>query len=401
MRIALLPDEYLPLGTRAHAKMIHELALELKRKNHDIVVITPGEPSQSSSLVVDYINDIEVWRFRSGHTRGVGMFKRAVNEWLLSYRAWQAIKENSCDLRFDLCINYSPTIFFGPLTKKLKKNGSYVYLILRDIFPQWIIDQGLIGENSLAAYFFRYYEKLNYRTADFIGVQSEANLKLFKKNFPEFKNVEILMNWSSILVFKNSEKKFSARESFKLSDSVIFFYGGNIGHAQDMTNIMRLARNLKNHHKAHILIVGQGDEFDLIKRKKRDWELDNVTILPSVDQTMFQEILAEVDVGLFSLSKKHTAHNYPGKILGYMVQSLPILGSVNDGNDLLTLINESKAGFVYKNGQDDLLLDAAIKLLDNKKIRESRGINAHQLFKRSFSVEMAAKSILRANQLRG
>ena len=62
LRIALLSDESLPLGTRVHSKMIHELALEFQRKNHIPVVITPGSPSQTIALVIDFIDGIEYWR---------------------------------------------------------------------------------------------------------------------------------------------------------------------------------------------------------------------------------------------------------------------------------------------------------------------------------------------------
>ena len=91
MRIALLPDEYLPSGTRVHSKMFHELALQLKKIGHHPIVITPGTPFQNSKLVIDYVDGIEVWRFKSGYTRGVGMVRRAINEWFLDAML-QAIK---------------------------------------------------------------------------------------------------------------------------------------------------------------------------------------------------------------------------------------------------------------------------------------------------------------------
>ena len=84
MRIALIPDEFLPDGTRAHSRMIYELACQLKKLGHVPIVITPGTPRQANILQIDYIDDIEVWRFRSGYTRGVGMLRRGINEFLLS-----------------------------------------------------------------------------------------------------------------------------------------------------------------------------------------------------------------------------------------------------------------------------------------------------------------------------
>ena len=394
MRIALLPDEYLPSGTRVHSKMFHELAVSLKKNGHQPIVITPGTPLQKFRLEIDFIDGIEVWRFRAGYTRGVGMTKRAINEWLLPIRAWLAIKSKVKEDAFDLCINYAPTIFFGPLVRRFRRQGTYVYLVVRDMFPQWIIDQGLIREKSIAAYFFRHYEKLNYEVADCIGVQSQANLDVFTEKFPKYSNVKILRNWASTDALPETDWNKDVLTDLDIQDKVIFFYGGNTGHAQDMENIMRLAKNVQNLIEAHFLIVGQGDEFNLMHSLKSQWGLDNVTILPSFPQKEFSRVLAIIDIGLFSLSYHHTAHNFPGKLLGYMVESKPILGSVNPGNDLLTVINDSNAGFAYVNGEDNLLMDAAINLTNDVELRNRMGKCARDLLLRDFSVESATTHIL-------
>jgi glycosyltransferase involved in cell wall biosynthesis len=394
MRIALLPDEYLPSGTRVHAKMFHELAISLKAIGHDPIVITPGSPSQKSLLEIEFFDGIEVWRFRSGFTRGVGMIRRAVNEWLLPFRAWRAIKSRVEAKNFDLCINYAPTIFFGPLAKRLRSRGTYIYLIVRDMFPQWIIDEGLIREKSMAAYFFRYYEKLNYMASDCIGLQSEANLKYFSKKFPSFKNIKILRNWASTQPSSPEKTYKEFLQMHDIEDKVIFFYGGNIGHAQDMENIIRLVKNMQSMQKAHFLIIGQGDEFELIQKLKTQWELKNLTILPSVSQDEFRKILAVIDVGLFSLAYNHSAHNFPGKLLGYMVESKPILGSINPGNDLSEIIKSSNSGFVFINGDDESLANAAIKLLNDIELRKQMGKNSRSLLLQEFSVESALTNIL-------
>ena len=400
MRIALFVDEYLPSGTRVHAKMMHELAVTLKDIGHQPIVITPGTPSQKARLDIDHIDGVEVWRFRAGYTRGLGLIRRAINEWLLSYKAWAAIKSKVRVTEFRLCINYSPTIFFGSLAKRFKQDGVYVYLIVRDLFPQWIIDQGLIRDKSIAAYFFRYYEKLNYNASNCIGVQSKANLDVFTKKYPEYNNIKILKNWASATIFQADESSDGFLARLGLANKVIFFYGGNTGHAQDMQNIMRLAKNLRKTKEAHILIIGQGDEFNLIETLKTQQDLDNVTILPVVPQAKFRSILEAIDVGLFSLAYNHSAHNFPGKLLGYMVESKPILGSVNPGNDLLETIMSANAGFVFINGEDKLLTNAAIKLANDSKLRKDMGRNARDLLLRDFSVKAAATEILSSVQIK-
>ena len=397
MRVALLPDDYLPNSTRVHAKMFHELALELKSRGHEPIIITPGEPNQHSTLVINTIDDIEIWRFKSGRTRDVGRVKRALNESLLSIRAWLAIRRKVKSMPFDLCINYSPTIFFGLLAKKIQKHGAYVYLILRDMFPQWVIDEGLIKEGSPIARYFRFFERLNYKTSDCIGLMSQANLILFHKLHPGYPNAQILMNWANTEPLQTQSEK-NWREEWQLHGKLVFFYGGNIGHAQDMTNLMRLARGMLDIPEAHFLFVGQGDEFDIIQQLKNDWLLTNVTIKPSVSQSIYRELLTQVDIGLFSLSAKHSAHNFPGKLLGYMVESLPIIGSVNLGNDVIELINENDAGSVFVNGEDELLLAASRRLFESSQLRQVKGANSRMLLERYFSVESAVDTILSATK---
>lgn len=394
MRIALISDEFLPDGTRAHSRMIYELACQLKKLGHVSIVITPGTPRQVSILQIDYIDGIEVWRFRSGYTRGVGMLRRGVNEFLLSFRAWIAIRKMVKGNKIDLCINYSPTIFFGPLAWKLRNQGAYVYLVLRDMFPQWVIDKGLIKESSFAARFFRLFEKINHKAAHYIGLQSKANLDLFSENFPNLKNIEILMNWTVPERFEKDKKDDSLRQNLAIGNKVLFFYGGNIGHAQDMSNIMRLAKNLRDTHQSHFLILGDGDEYNLIKNLKAEWALDNVTIMQSVSQKEYENILEDSDIGLFSLSREHSAHNFPGKILAYLRAGKPVLGSVNAGNDLLHVINDSNSGFVFLNGHDHLLEKAAKRLVASAQLRKDIGSNGTTLLKEKFSVENAARLIL-------
>ncbi|EIJ1651683.1 glycosyltransferase family 4 protein, partial [Escherichia coli] len=159
-------------------------------------------------------------------------------------------------------------------------------------------------------------------------------------------------------------------------------------------NLIRLAKGMRQESKAHFLFVGQGDEVELIQDLARKWELSNFSYLPSVDQTEFKEILAQVDVGLFSLSAKHTAHNFPGKLLGYMVQSLPILGSVNQGNDLMELVNESGAGFITVNGDDEQFLANAHQLQKNVELRREMGAAGYHLLENEFAVSSIASTIL-------
>ena len=400
MRIAILSDDYLPDSTLNHAKMLHHLAKEFVKRGHQVVVLVPSTIKSAKRVECEDLDGVDIWRFHARPTRGVGLVWRAINETLLGFYAIRAIKSLECESNFDLVVNYSPPIFFGVLSRWLRRRGSFVYLILRDFFPQWVIDEGLISQKSLSARYFRFFEKLNYRCSDVVAVQSQANLRVFSDISPcEHPRLEVLHNWSEV---SDQVSPMFGREFLSargLGEKFVFFYGGNIGHAQDIPALLRLAKALLPYESAHVLILGQGDQFEVVKGIVARDKLTNVTLSGSVNQAHYQSLLTQVHVGLFSLSAKHRAHNFPGKVTGYLASGLPVLGMVNQGNDIIEVINESGAGTVVVNGQDGALSQAAIKLLQNKDYYCSSKRNTYLLLGSKFSVEGACEQITRSYRM--
>jgi len=174
----------------------------------------------------------------------------------------------------------------------------------------------------------------------------------------------------------------------------VFFYGGNIGIAQDMDNIIRLAIRMKNEPDAYFLFVGDGSEVSRLESIIKKEGLSNISIHPSVDQQTYLSMLDEFDVGLITLDRNLKTFNFPGKMLGYMYHLMPILASINEGNDLKAVLNEHEAGLVSINGNDEDLYNNAMKLLRDKSLRERTGRNGRRLLEEMFSVGHAAKQIM-------
>ncbi|WP_020159418.1 glycosyltransferase family 4 protein [Methylobacter marinus] len=391
MKVLLIIDDYLPDSIKVGAKMMHELAVEFVARGNQVTVITPDHRigKRAETTVLD---GVTVCRFRSGEIKNVAKVKRAVNETLLSYNAWRAYKNHFNNNRHDLIVYYSPTIFWGSLVRKLKKNwGAPSYLILRDFFPQWVIDNGILSARSPITKYFRFFEWLNYQAADTIAIQSPGNKTWFARTTQTGKPLEVLYNWAANEPVPSRGGHY--REALGLKDKVVYFYGGNIGHAQDMMNIVRLAKNMRTETRAHFVLVGDGDEVGLVRSAMAREGLNNISLLPAVSQDEFKQMLAEFDVGLFTLHPGHSTHNFPGKLLGYMVQHMPILGSINPNNDLKPAIEEAGAGLITVNGDDEGLLNNALTLLHDETLRIQMGKNANRLLNEQFSVASAVDRI--------
>ncbi|MCX5847532.1 MAG: glycosyltransferase family 4 protein [Deltaproteobacteria bacterium] len=391
MRILLLVVYYLP-STMSSAKLIHDLATEFLRLGHEPVVVAPDENILKDTEITSE-SGIKVLRVRTGKIKTASRLVRGFNEARLSNIIWEKgrrfFEENPCDL----IVYYSPTIFFGSLVKGLKKHFACPsYLILRDIFPQWAVDAGVLSHGMVYKY-FKLKERQNYDAADIIGVQSPANLRYFEENGLDKKyHLEVLFNWTALV--EESIQPSAYRERLGLQGKVVFFYGGNIGVAQDMDNIIRLAKNLRGEKSAYFLLVGDGSEVPRLRTDIASKGLTNIAIHDAVGQREYLSMLSEFDVGLISLDCGLRTQNFPGKMLGYMYHSMPILASVNPGNDLKEILEGQQSGLVCMNGEDDLFAAYARRLVRDENYRRQLGKNSRTLLENSFSVSRAAGQIL-------
>jgi glycosyltransferase involved in cell wall biosynthesis len=240
-----------------------------------------------------------------------------------------------------------------------------------------------------------------YRIADVIAVQSPANLKHFARAFPQERfPLEVLFNWT--VLNQGRLPKTDYRDRLGLHGKVVFLFGGNIGVAQDMSNILRLAARLAPRRDIHFLLVGEGSEVSRVTKAIETGRLTNIQIIPGLPQEQYLSMVAEFDFGLISLDARLTSHNIPGKLLSYLYWGLPVLASVNSGNDLFQLLRESRAGFCLLNGQDENLARAALRLADDLTLRPAMRENARRLLEQEFSVANAVDQIfkhLHATQL--
>lgn len=392
MRVLILVDCYLP-SPKSGAKLIHDLAEEFVRQGHETIVVTPDETLRARRRATSE-DGITVVRVGSGRIKGAGKVIRAINEIRLSSIVWRACRDFFRETPCDLVVYYSPTIFFGALVRKLKQLWRCrTYLILMDIFPQWAVEAGVLREGSLPHRYFRRKEIQQYTVADAIGVQTPGNLEYFRRmGLSGRLHLEVLWPWSAL--HEGIIPRTDHRRRLGLEGKVVFFYGGNLGVAQDMDNLVRLAESLRTESDIHFVLMGSGSEVPRLNRVVRERGLGNISVLPPVGQGEYLGVLSEFDVGMVSLGHGLKTQNVPGKMLGYLEGAMPVLASINPGNDLKTLIEENDIGFVSINGESELFREHALSLARDPELRRRLGKNGRQLLEESFSTRRAALQIL-------
>ena len=182
----------------------------------------------------------------------------------------------------------------------------------------------------------------------------------------------------------------------KLAGRTIFVYAGNMGVAQGMGVLLDLAERLRSRTDIGFLFVGRGSDAQLLRLDAERRGLDNVEFHDEIDPTEIPGLYAQCHVGVVALDPRHKTHNIPGKFLSYMQSGLPVLATINAGNDLASLIQSERVGRVCTDNTVDTLQRLAQALV--QELAEDTAISAHckALSARLFSPEVAVKQITAA-----
>ena len=391
MKIALICIHYPPLRSSCAIQM-RDLAQELLRQGHQPIVIVPSE-SIDKKWTNETIDGVNVFRLAAFKTINITFFRRAFNEVLLPFTMLYSIRKSDVPIKeFDAIVWYSPTIFFGPLISYLKKSSNCSsYLILRDMFPEWALDLGILKKNPIY-YFFKLVAKYQYSVADIIGVQSSSNLEYLKdwKKKPN-RQLEVLNNWLTVSTKK--ESSISLVET-NLFGRKLFIYIGNMGVAQGMDILIDLAENLQYRKDIGFLFVGRGTESERLKESASKKKLENVLFFDEIDSKEISSLLGHCHVGLVALDPRHKSHNIPGKFLTYMQAGLPVLARLNRGTDLGLLIKSEGVGKVYSGSEIEGFKHLAEDLIDDISTLKQMSKKGQALSSSMFSSESAVKQIV-------
>lgn len=394
MRLALISDTYPPMRTSGAVQM-RDLAHELSRQGHRPCVITSA-PKLDRSWRLTVEDEVQVLRIRTLATKDVSYIERALAEFLMPFSMMRQIARTPvADEKWDGVVWYSPNIFFGPLVWRLKRRSKcQAYLILRDIFPQWALDAGLLSKGMIYGW-FKLNERYQYSVADVIGVQSKSSMDYFSDaDLRAGQRLEVLNNWlAETGIVESHIPEFMT--SFE--QKTILVYAGNMGVAQGMDSLLNLACCFKDDSDIVFLFVGRGSEVGRMRTFVEEYDLLNVFFFEEIDPADIQAMLSKCHVGLIELHSQHKTHNIPGKFLAYLQAGLPVLARINAGNDLQELICDEKVGRVSV-GTDspELLLVHAWEFVNNADVRKEMGCRGRELWKRLFSCHCAATQLVQA-----
>ena len=378
MKILLLTNCY-PPEIGAAANQFYELAQDLKAKGHDVVVVTrfprhiPRElwPKNSGGWFVEEARD------------GVRVIR--VNIPQLSRRI-PLLRE------IEHLLNIVCLVIVGGYAAVLIRaiTGSRVVMNVQDLFPQSLIDLGLM-KNRLLIGMSRFLEKLIYRLVDRITVMSESNKAIVEKTAGDPDKVTVVYNWVDTDYIKPGEKENEFRESLGLGGKFVLTFAGCIAESQDMEIIFNCARLLEGEEKLVFLLAGNGPKHAETEARWRELGLKNVVMIPIQPRDKYVKLLAASDVGLLTLNASVATPVVPSKMLSIMSAGRPVLASLPLFGDAPKFIERSGSGLVVKAGDAAAFRDAVLKLFSDRALGEKFGRQGREWVIANYSLAVCSK----------
>ncbi len=401
LNILIVTSSY-PPEIRSSSHLMQELAEELANRGHSVFVATTYP---TMNLADDFHdtrfqeyskeNNVTVIRIKTPlHPHQKGNFiQRGISQLILPYIFFRGIKKHVAE-QIHTVIVYSPPLTLAIAGKKVaqKFNARFI-LNVQDIFPQNAIDLGII-KNPILIKLFEVIEKNAYTDADVITVHSKGNWDLLRKrkNFPSEK-VTVLHNWIDIEEYENFAENNYFRKKLNLYGKFIFFFGGVMGPSQGLDLLLKAAKKIEEHEDIVFLFAGDGLEKEHLKKLADKLSLKNVIFHPFVSKDQYQCLLKEIDVGLVCLNAKNRTPVVPGKILGYMAASVPVVALLNEESDGHQIICDSGCGFSEVSNDVTKAGNLLLKIYADKKNLNQYGTNGYNYALKYFSKKVCVDKI--------
>lgn len=390
MKILIVTQYFFPENFR-----INDLALELKKKGHDICVLT-GKPNYPKGEYFDGYtfkgdndetwNGIKISRVPL-HARKSGGINLIRNYISFVHYANNRIKEMYKE-KFDIIYVFevSPITVALPAIKLKKKKNIPIIMNVQDLWPENII--AVTGINNIFINFF--LNKLVdyiYENCDLLLCSSSSFVAKIKKRTKDINKVKYWPQYSLVSKYDGKKRMFDDNQF-----NIVFT--GNIGQAQGIDIALEAAKELKN-TRIHWHFIGDGRSKDKLEQLSIKFDLkNNVTFHGFKEEKEIPKYLASADAALLILKPNPIFEmTIPAKLQTYLACGVPIVGCVS--GETRNIIKNGECGITTDSISKEELVNVCKEIISLSKVEmELFKENAYKYGKNTFNKDMLIDELI-------
>jgi putative colanic acid biosynthesis glycosyltransferase WcaI len=352
-RILVLNQYYRP-GVEATANLLADLCEELA-KHYDVTVVT-GKLREHEDLPSDeMINGVRVLRTRSTAFDRTQLHHRALN--YVSYLADSLVRSVSIARpQLVVCMTDPPIV--GDLGVAVARRFRAPLLVIsEDVFPEIATELGRLTNPALIGVLRRLVGFYLQRADHVVAIGERMRERLIEKGAAADR-ITVIPNWVDASTIRPGPRDNAWSREQGLTDRFVVMHSGNVGHAQNLDNLVYATTYLRDLDDLAVPIIGFGARHAEVTALANRLEADRLRFLPYQPRGVLSESLGSAHVHYVGLAKGLSGFVVPSRLYGILAAGRPVIVAADADSETARLVNEVECGVVVPPDRPDLIAAA-------------------------------------------
>lgn len=268
--------------------------------------------------------------------------------------------------------------------KIARKFGVPCICEIRDLWPESLVAYGFLKRSSIIAKMLYQGEKWIYKNADSIIMTCEGGKDYIRDmgwdDQVDLNKVKHINNGVSVEKFdRDSEKHIIKDSDLDNNELVKIVYAGSIRKVNNIGLLLDAAKIIQDqgHSQIRILIYGSGDEKEILEKRCKDENINNVIFKGQIDKKFVPSVLKKADINVLHnsstvLDKYGQSQN---KLFEYLAAGKCIVQTYSTGYSILEKYN---CGICVPVQNSEEIAKALIRACTDKEQNKIMGENARR-----------------------
>jgi glycosyltransferase involved in cell wall biosynthesis len=377
-------NQYYRPGVEATATLLAELC-EALAEDYDVTVVTGRLREHEELPSEELLRGVRVLRARSTAYDRSALHRRAMNyASYLGDSLVRALSIRGADLV--LCMTDPPIV--GDLALLVaRRHRAPLLVISEDVFPEVATELGRLTNPVLVATLRRlvgfYLERADHIVA--IGERMRERL-IAKGAHPE--RVSVIPNWVDTTAISPGDHADDWARQQGLAGRFVVMHSGNVGHAQNLDNLVRATTLVRDLDDLAVPIIGFGARHAEVRALVERLEADHVVFLPYQPREGLSQSLGAAHVHYVGLAKGLSGFVVPSRVYGILSVGRPVIVAADPDSETSRLVEAVGCGITLPPDRPDLLARAIRDAHDGRLDLEGMGARG-----REYVVKNADRSV--------
>ena len=379
LRIGYLIQQF-PPEVGAGAARASEMAVRWQQAGAHVTVLT-GMPNRPQGRIhPDYRgrlsiredwNDITVVRSWLYVSPTPSFARTVLNN--MSFMMTSALSGALHAEAFDVLIASSPPLL-PHVAGDLVARGRRIPLVLevRDLWPDYLVDMGLLKEGTLASRSILSLERYLLRRANSVTVVTESFRQRMIEKGVDAGRIDILPNGVDTTFYRHSRTEPPLPALRRTSPGEFLIgYLGNFGAGQSLSDVLDAAALVgPANPRIRFVLAGDGPQGGALRARLATRPIANVSIHEPIAKELTPAFYSSCDACVVPLAPVAAFQKtVPSKIFEIMACEIPVIASV-DG-EARRIVEQSQSGVVTRPGNARELADAVVGMFDTSVERRA------------------------------